>query len=153
MPYLYDFIKFNSTVISNTLVEELTTRVNTLPLGNIKNLGLLMKDYTTFNFKETNVTVPDVEFMAVSTIRDAIEGTDYQFYDVEAGGMIGLAPFYLYESNKERNFLWNLKYKLGIINHMVFSIYLRPEAGNSSCIKFGSYDYEGLTAGTKLKLI
>jgi hypothetical protein len=36
---------------------------------------------------------------------------------------------------------------------MVFAIYLRPDAGNSSCIKFGAYDTEGLTTGTKLKLI
>ena len=36
---------------------------------------------------------------------------------------------------------------------MVFSIYLRPESGSSSSIKFGSYDYEGLTAGIKLKTV
>ena len=152
MPYKFDFGKFNSTVVSNDLVEEQTTRVNTLPLANIKNIGLQMKDFVTFNFKDTNATVPNMEFLAVSQIIDAVQGTDYDFYDIEAGGLLGLAPYYLYPLYKERNFLWNLK-QLGVIDHMTFSIYLRPEAGNSSCIKFGSFDTEGLTEGTQLKII
>ena len=73
MPYLFDFIKYNSTVVSNTIEEEQTTRVNTLPLGNIKLSGLKMKDSTTFSFKDTNKTLPNIEFFAISALQDAVQ--------------------------------------------------------------------------------
>lgn len=76
-PSRFDFSKYNTTGINNTLVDETTTRVNSLPLGNIRTYGLQMHNLATFNFKETNVTVGNMEFLAVSAISDVIFGTDY----------------------------------------------------------------------------
>ena len=53
-----------------------------------------MRDYTTFNFKDTNKTLENIEFFAISAIQDAVEQTDYQFFDIEAGGFLGLAPYF-----------------------------------------------------------
>jgi hypothetical protein len=56
-----------------------------------------------------------------------------------ATGFVGIQPYTVNSADKKRSFLWNL-YDQGLIDHCVVSIYVREETGNSSVVKFGSYD-------------
>ena len=47
--------------------------------------------------------------------------------------------------------MYNLK-NHGLIDHMTMSFYLRESTGNSSSIKFGSYDGEGINPGSTLEI-
>jgi hypothetical protein len=58
-------------------------------------------------------------------------------------------PYTWDRAHKEANFLWQLK-DAGHIDHMVVSFYVRMESGNSSVIKFGSYDESGIEPGSRL---
>lgn len=60
-------------------------------------------------------------------------------------------PYSWDRSHKEANFMWQLK-NAGIIDHIVVSFYVRMESGNSSVIKFGSYDESGIEPGNALKV-
>lgn len=61
-------------------------------------------------------------------------------------GMIGLAPWKSDAETKEWNTLYQLK-KRGYIDHMMFSVYLSLAQGNTTHLKIGSYDEEGIEGG------
>ena len=66
-------------------------------------------------------------------------------------GYIGIAPYSYNLDNRHQNFLWQLK-KDKKIDHMIVSFYVKMEAGNSSIIKFGSYDKLALKEGCALEM-
>jgi hypothetical protein len=66
-------------------------------------------------------------------------------------GFIGLLPWQYYEDEKDSNFMYQLK-NTGKIDHMIASFYITKSAGNSSSIKFGSYDEEGIAPGASLAM-
>jgi hypothetical protein len=91
-------------------------------------------DVLRFHFQKTNRTM-EVNLSAALAIK-TMDPSFNQYWD----GMIGLAPWNtLLGGDKTRNFMTGLK-ENGIIDHMVVSIYIREHSGNSSHIKFGSYD-------------
>ena len=66
-------------------------------------------------------------------------------------GYIGIAPYAQNYNNRHQNFLWQLKQDKKI-DHMVVSFYVKMESGNSSIIKFGSYDKLALQPGSELDM-
>ena len=60
-------------------------------------------------------------------------------------------PYTWDKAHKEANFMWQLK-NAGYIDHNVVSFYVRMESGNSSVIKFGSYDESGIEPGHRLRV-
>jgi len=52
---------------------------------------------------------------------------------------------------KEQNFMWQLKNSKKI-DHITTSFYIRAAQGNSSIIKFGSYDEQGIAPGASLSV-
>jgi hypothetical protein len=72
---------------------------------------------------------------AVTEINPSIE----QFWH----GFIGIQPYTADLDNKEKNFMWQLK-NHKMIDHITTSVYLKESIGNSSSIKFGSMDEEGI---------
>jgi len=65
---------------------------------------------------------------------------------------MGLAPANPSAANYESNFLVQLQ-KEKKIDHLVTSIYMRHNNGNSSNIKFGSWDSTGMAAGSSLRMV
>ena len=63
-----------------------------------------------------------------------------------ATGFVGIQPWTVNSADKEKSFLYQL-YNQGMIDHAVVSLYVREEGGNSSVVKFGSYDKQGLMKG------
>jgi hypothetical protein len=57
-----------------------------------------------------------------------------------------LAPYTANINTKEQNFMWQLKNN-GLIEHNVVTFYIRAVYGNSSSIKFGSIDEQGIAIG------
>jgi hypothetical protein len=57
----------------------------------------------------------------------------------DSDGWLGLGPYTAQWYNQSQNFVFQLKQK-GIIDHATVSIYTSSGGGNSSSIKFGSYD-------------
>ena len=66
-------------------------------------------------------------------------------------GYIGIAPYAQNYNNRHENYLWQLKQDKKI-DHMIVSFYVKMESGNSSIIKFGSYDKIALKEGAKLEM-
>lgn len=66
-------------------------------------------------------------------------------------GFIGIAPYAQDYNHRHENFLWQLKQDKKI-DHMVVSFYVNMKSGNSSLIKFGSYDKIGLNTGKELDM-
>jgi len=87
--------------------------------------------------KERETQCP-VEFLAVNSLDPALP----QFFD----GFIGLAPIYNDPSSKDTNFMYQLKQQ-GLIDHLVFSVYLKPNSEETSFIKFGSMDADAIVPG------
>lgn len=65
---------------------------------------------------------------------------------------MGLAPYTANPALKERNFMWQLKNN-GYIDQLVFSVYLQMKVGNSTHIKFGGFDEEGIKSGKASDLV
>jgi hypothetical protein len=61
-------------------------------------------------------------------------------------GYLGIEPYTANLDRKEQNFMYQLKAS-GKISHITASFYIRAAAGNSSIIKFGSYDEQGIAPG------
>lgn len=68
----------------------------------------------------------------------SIIGADRRFISIY-NGYIGFAPYSDTDSVKQRSFLYQLKQQ-GMIDHCIVSFYVKPESGNTSQIKFGSWD-------------
>lgn len=66
-------------------------------------------------------------------------------------GYIGIAPYAQDYNKRKENFLWQLKQDKKI-DHMIVSFYVKMESGNSSIIKFGSYDKLALKEGSELDM-
>lgn len=82
----------------------------------------------------TNVT--DIPIFSIVGASKKFQ-SDYQ-------GYIGIAPYANQYTNKVKSFIFNLKQK-NLIDHIVIAMYVEMEQGNSSVIKFGSYDPDALT--------
>lgn len=54
-------------------------------------------------------------------------------------GFLGFQPYTADIERKEQNFMWQLK-NSNKIDHLTASFYIRAANGNSSIIKFGSFD-------------
>jgi hypothetical protein len=72
-------------------------------------------------------------------------------YKESVAGVLGLAPP-LDQDGESRHFLYQLKEK-GVIEHLVFSIFVESYVNGTSDIKFGSYDTERIEEGHSLALI
>ena len=112
--------------------------------SNIMQLGLRgneIIDEVRVGFKR----MIDTNFMAVFL---GVDGTFTGTKGIKLidDGFIGLAPYPKDLRDKERNFMYQLK-KSNYIDHMVFSIYLSMDSGNSTHIKFVGYDKEGILGG------
>jgi hypothetical protein len=66
-------------------------------------------------------------------------------------GFIGIAPYTANVTNQNYNFMYQLKQN-GIIDNLVASFYIKAAQGNSSSIKFGSYDETGIAPGATLEM-
>lgn len=72
-----------------------------------------------------------------------IDGSKKKRFTSKTDGFMGLAPYTSLPDQKERNFMYQLKQN-GYIDHIVFSAYLSMGYGNTTHIKFGAFDEEGL---------
>lgn len=79
----------------------------------------------------------------------SVTGTDGTKLTSNYNGMLGLAPYR--DNAKEKSYLWQLKSK-GVIDHLVVSFYVNLNEGNSSQIKFGSFDRIALSQGYHLTM-
>lgn len=66
-------------------------------------------------------------------------------------GILGLAPPQD-EASKNRHFLFQLQEK-GVIEHLVFAIFMESDENGRSDIKFGSYDTDRIESGHQLAMI
>lgn len=63
-------------------------------------------------------------------------------------GYVGLAPYTHSKTVRDinHNFMYNLKHNLGVIDHMIASVFIT--SNGKSSVKFGSYDQQALKNGT-----
>ena len=107
-------------------------------------LGQIIRDNFNFFFQEySRTTTFTQQFLAVTEENPNVPSV----FD----GFIGLLPWQFYPDQKENNFMWQLK-NTGKIDHMVASFYIKGSSGNSSSIKFGSYDEQGIAPGAQLAM-
>jgi hypothetical protein len=74
-----------------------------------------------------------------------------QRFASKSDGFLGLAPYNKATAETDRSFLYQLK-KNKYIDHIIFSVYLKMEYGNTTHIKFGGYDDEGIIGGNPYDL-
>ena len=68
-------------------------------------------------------------------------------------GYLGLAPLPIDQKEKlQYHFLYQLR-KQGYIDFLQYSLYLSNEIGDTTHIKFGGYDPEGILPGSELKYL
>ena len=87
----------------------------------------------------------DIKIMSVTGV-DKQFSTDYE-------GFVGLAPYTdtAKASKKADNFMYQLKYDLKAIDHLVAGVYM-SNAGRAH-IKFGSHDKNAMAMGTSLSMM
>lgn len=69
-----------------------------------------------------------------------------QKFAAKVDGFVGLAPYVKETAVIDRSFLYQLK-ENKYIDHIIFAVYLKMEYGNTTHIKFGGYDQEGIIGG------
>jgi len=82
-------------------------------------------------------------FLSVSTINPP--NSEIDMFD----GYLGLQPYTANSGREDFNFMKQLKTN-GLIDHITFSFYIKAAQGNSSIIKFGSYDEQGIATDATL---
>ena len=75
-----------------------------------------------------------------------VDGSMNQKFAAKVDGFVGLAPYTKETAVIDRSFLYQLK-ENKYIDHIIFSVYLKMEFGNTTHIKFGGYDEEGIIGG------
>lgn len=78
-------------------------------------------------------------------------------------GFIGIAPYVSSDLVREsnQNFMYNLKYRHNVIDHMIASVFITSDSQHFSAntenylssIKFGSYDPNALEEGSTLEMM
>lgn len=98
-----------------------------------------------------NITLKNYQRQCLFDLKfQDITSTTSQFTS-EFDGYLGLGPYSENPAMKSYNFMWQLK-NLGLIEHLVFSIYISTTAGRNSYIKFGDYDDGSIKSGETLRM-
>ena len=143
----YDFTKSNTTNITSSFFQtQITDVFNDTKLAYTRFYGVMWRDHLDLEYASAEqFDLKNITFMGITAVATTRFKSDY-------AGFLGLAPIQSDPSNREKNFMFQLK-DAGFIDYLSFSLYTKNSNHAHSTIKFGGYDYQGIAQNEHLVIL